>query len=461
MPAAEEKMSEVILRVLSGPNIGAQVALLEQPLVIGTSDEADIMLADPHIAAKHCQIQLSGKSSAAVKALDGGFYVDGKKGGESATITSGQVLTLGSTHIAIGPSNAAWPTLRLPDLREIEQPTRAAQSSSTAPNAKSRKPKLPVWIIPTVLIVALSVTVGAFIWTAAVSAKHAKFDPYQQLQFQQTFRQNTQKYEIELSAKIREKLPDVMIDYSEKNNLRTMFIWGNDLEQLSRARGMVNKLGAPMPVEIVNLDALRTSLEALVSMFGYALQPEVAPGGIVTWTGYLPSTADWQQFESRFETDAPLVRTNIVNVAYGTRLREQIEKILMGHGIISGVTINVGKTQVEVTGSVSEALLGEIRTDLTALPKKGIGYIKDNLQVGDNSPLPSQLLGSPITGVFVGDLSWVALANGQRLFVGARLPGGFSLQRIQRDRIELQGPSGPLIIPVQIKDAGAQASPAP
>ena len=88
-----------LLKIVEGPNKGAEIALVEGvEVTLGKNDECDIILADSSLPAKPIAISADG---ARVK-------FDGE------ALAPFHVTTIGATSLAIGPADAPWGELVWP-----------------------------------------------------------------------------------------------------------------------------------------------------------------------------------------------------------------------------------------------------------------------------------------------------------------------------------------------------------
>ncbi len=87
-----------LLKIVQGPNAGAEIALVEGVRVtLGSADSCDIVLADPTLAAEACAIEASADS-----------VVLSVPGSEPESLAPLQVRSFGSTALAVGPADAPW-----------------------------------------------------------------------------------------------------------------------------------------------------------------------------------------------------------------------------------------------------------------------------------------------------------------------------------------------------------------
>ena len=116
-----------LLKIVEGPNRGAEIALVEGVAVtLGKDDACDIVLADPTLPDEPLSLEASASGVAA--------------GGEP--LAPFAVKTLGSTSFAVGPADAPWGPLEWPaketEGREVETPQAEGQATDGA-----EKPAIP------------------------------------------------------------------------------------------------------------------------------------------------------------------------------------------------------------------------------------------------------------------------------------------------------------------------------
>ena len=98
-----------ILKVLTGPNQGAELELSAGAYMIGSADECDVNFSDALVAPRHLSVELS-EDSIVAKRLDGKVFVDGKPMVDTRqTIKFFQFVTAGSTYFLFGPAGREWP----------------------------------------------------------------------------------------------------------------------------------------------------------------------------------------------------------------------------------------------------------------------------------------------------------------------------------------------------------------
>lgn len=123
-----------LLKIVEGPNKGAQIALVEGVAVtLGKSDDCDIVLADPSMREKPVKIEAS----------EAGVAMDGEM------LNPFEVKILGETSFAVGPAEGAWGELVWPKKIEVvkpeeeksakEEPSPAQETAPAGEDAKAEE----------------------------------------------------------------------------------------------------------------------------------------------------------------------------------------------------------------------------------------------------------------------------------------------------------------------------------
>ena len=120
-----------LLRIVEGPNKGAEIALVEGVAVtLGKTDDCDIILADSTLPSEPVKLE----------ATSGGVLLDGE------AVEPFHVKTIGSTSFATGPADAKWGALVWPKPEVPEEPAPSAEASAEParpPEAERKEPESP------------------------------------------------------------------------------------------------------------------------------------------------------------------------------------------------------------------------------------------------------------------------------------------------------------------------------
>ena len=141
-----------VLKIVEGPNKGAEAALVEGVAVtVGKGDECDIVLADPSLPNVPVKIETTAE----------GVSVDGE------LMTPLHVRTLGNTSFAVGPANSSWGKLVWPESEKQDSEPASAkveekpadkkpdtEGKEKAPDKKRRSHGCLIWFIVILLLAA-------------------------------------------------------------------------------------------------------------------------------------------------------------------------------------------------------------------------------------------------------------------------------------------------------------------
>lgn len=113
--------SQWLLKVIAGPHQGAEIDLAPGKSLIGSDEGCDVVLHDVLIAPQHMAID-AGPKALFVEPLGGRVYLAGKRVKDTRQKVDPFVfITLGGTHLVIGPVDGKWPLLSAGDAPELEK----------------------------------------------------------------------------------------------------------------------------------------------------------------------------------------------------------------------------------------------------------------------------------------------------------------------------------------------------
>ena len=134
-----------ILKIVQGPNTGAELALVEGVNVkLGKGEECDVVLADQTLSEVACELEVSAERVMMLL-----------PGGGQERLEPYRVKILGTTAIALGPADSQWETLIWPGTeeeaeadeakRKAEEEAAAAEAARLAAEEAARKPSIWGW----------------------------------------------------------------------------------------------------------------------------------------------------------------------------------------------------------------------------------------------------------------------------------------------------------------------------
>jgi len=113
------------LRVLNGYHRGATLPLNEGAYIVGSAEQADVVLADPGVLARHASVHWSG-SAWMLQALDGGIRnaLDNQPR-DSLSLAPGDAARVGQIWLAVARQGSAWQEPP-PEPQDVPAPPAAA-----------------------------------------------------------------------------------------------------------------------------------------------------------------------------------------------------------------------------------------------------------------------------------------------------------------------------------------------
>ena len=115
-------MSEFYLKILSGNHIGAEIPLEPGQYSLGKSENCDLILTDASLHGTELiiQIQEDGQLNIFPKQEEEPVYHNGNPVREAFTMAAFDVVTSSGLHLTLGPVEADWPAIILPELQRPE-----------------------------------------------------------------------------------------------------------------------------------------------------------------------------------------------------------------------------------------------------------------------------------------------------------------------------------------------------
>ncbi len=130
-----------LLKVVSGPHQGAELALNAGKTLIGSDDECDVVLHDVLVAPQHVEIELADGGMTAAP-LGGRVFIGGKRVRDARQkVPDFSFVSLGGSHLVIGPAAGAWPLLSSADVPELEKEAEPKPEETPAEEPKAAEVK--------------------------------------------------------------------------------------------------------------------------------------------------------------------------------------------------------------------------------------------------------------------------------------------------------------------------------
>jgi len=464
----------MILRILNPPHTGAQAEIGPDPLSIGSGGDCDLVLSDPLLQPVHCKIRQTAEGIE-VELAGGAAHVDGEPVEKNPfTIRAGQVLSIGSTHMAFGDPGQVWSAVSIPVLKtlggsapapaDVEPDSAVAKksdSSDAAASAKTstmRRFKIAVLGSAVLLIVLLTALFFYREQEKRAMKSIARVPGDNSVLRTGLHDTNLDNKATELVAeKIRRTVSGADVNVYERNGRAVLRVYVRTREQASEVQSIVNSSDIQIFSEIVSLKEIEKSAEMIASMQGYELDATCSKDGTAYWSGYVPTQADWKALQQRLEVDLHYIKENVSEITFAKQIEDTLRKLLAEAHITAEVAINAQPRKILIYGTMPENFSDAWSKVFSSLKEKygAIVELGDDVGTGKAVVVEGNPFHSEITGVTLGAIPSVILLDGQRIYEGSILKDGSTLTEIAENQLILTGPQGKRKIPLNLGPQGA------
>lgn len=453
----------MILRILNPPHTGAQAEIGSELLSIGSGMDCDLILSDPLLQPEHCKLRLAGEGIE-IELTGGAAHLDGEPVEKSPfTARAGQVLSIGSTHMAFGEVGAVWDAIVIPTLRtlggaapaamevdaadsSVRASAPASAKAAAAPHGLSQRVKIG---IAAVCSLALVLIVGLFFYNAdqkrgmeSMVRDSGNADKFFRFDMHTTDLDN--KAADKVAERVKREVSGATVTGGERSGKAFLRIYVRTRSQANEVQKIVNASTVPVFTEIVSLEEIEKSSEMMASMKGFALDVTFAKDGTAYWSGYLPKQEDWLNIQSQMERDLPYIKENISNLTYAADIEKRANALLDEAGIKSPLAFQALPREIIISGTMPENQ-SEAWFRLCVKLREEFGNmvtITDRVGSGKAVVVSKNPFHSPIVGVTLGSIPAVLLLDGQRIYEGTILKDGSVLIKINESEITLKGSEG-------------------
>lgn len=392
-----------LLKVVQGPNAGAEVALAEGAnLSVGSGDDCDIVLSDASIATHAAEIEVTNERVVVVLS-----------GGRTVKLEPFHVTMLGTTAVVVGPADGPWRELVWPRIEEIKELEAAieevAETKSEEGDKSERKRHSFGALICYLFLILILSAIGWAFW----------------------------------------KYPEQSKDYTRKG-----WTWVKD-----KTVWCYTKVTSLTKDKVV-MPTPSATLEEVAKACGFVIVEDsgkkIAEGNFLTRAERLQATArayaacpgvmiDFADAESLQSAIDEL----LFILSEGAMVVDRIEgrkAFLSGRAtskaslrkILEAVSMDVPKvTEMDCSQvTVGAFLIAEVDEDEDESPSYVAPTISQNAA-------PTKL-NMPIVGVLTIPYPCLVMANGTRAMEGARL-GEYVIEKIEADHVIVRGNEGTLV----------------
>jgi type III secretion system YscD/HrpQ family protein len=431
-----------------------------------------LILSDALVNSQHLKLIIS-EEGINLLPLSSPVYVAGQEiDKELHKLNLFEFVSVGTTNFVIGTVDGEWPSLTsadIPELKKREEPipeeqaqeevsSEAGQETSVAttdlpqdlpPQEASledtKKPKLLIWFSSAASVIIVTILAIFFFWN---SNQDVILDNPDSLNSPEKI---ALKIRTIVSTLQLERFVNVQVDQSKV--LVEGWIYNQDDKvALEEAIGNLKK---DVDLKIFSQKQIVENVRETIDLLKLPLTVKDLAEGKIEISGYYGDASKWAKIKSDFQKDVSGLRLIKDEVISAPQLQLIAAKLIKEMGL---------NGKVEVTPQIDSVIFkGKIAANEMGALKEMASLLQD--KIGANIPMKNQVaiesitikpgesaktayFNSQIDSVIIGEEGFVITRDGQRLFKGGVLPGGFTIDDINRETITLR--KGKQIITLRI-----------
>ena len=432
---------EYILRILSGPHTGAEVALSQdKKLLLGKGEDCDIVLKDDRLADQHALFSFQEDHFVCAPAENAEITIDGEVIHEAQPLKNFAAIVCGSTLLSIGPNDIVWPNIQ-PYEHNKDIPTQ------TAPEVPKEEKVTKSSLLPKLLknlkkFAILSAGLVILILVAFLGIRSSKpkdLPPEEMAKFPIVSLKKSIESVLEKNNVDRQY---VKIGLSGKNFTFQCYV------SSSEEKNILEKQLRGLPK--VNFQSLRVYVQSFfVDQAQIILNPYItvtaAPGAELdglTLKGYLFNIDLLPKIKSDLFRDIRGLNKIDTVLLSADEAFDLASNLLSQYKLMGLLKVQPMRTGIMITGHIPASAEVHWKQAQKALKQAFENACKVLSYVAVVAPQAVKKLFFPseITTVAVpqNDKPWLELKSGDRYFEGALLPSGYTIQTISNEGISIQ-----------------------
>lgn len=454
-----------ILKVFSGPHIGAEILLARGKMLIGRGDQCDIILYDSAISTEHVELVISDQEIQ-LSSIDQPIFIAGKALNEkTVNVDTYQFITIGTTHFSIGINGEDWPQMSIPELDFLSKET--APSTTDTDTSIDLKPNSPFnyLTIPEIKRVIAKYLVGlkytklsaalSLVLTTGVAVAASMVLDGESLQQQEATyasidgvfqKHNISKKKIEITpetiTELQHKITQAEFSGIKLKQLNNILLVQGNVTSRAQKKQLI-KLLEPyiekMQLQVYIKQQQLSSAQTIASELDIdKLSFSITKPNILTVKGYVENDSDWLQAKTVLKDDVEGI-SEIDDQHLETqqhRIRE-LEELLEEQELLSLIDIKSSPGQILAMAELTKENAQRWKTVAYTF-KQRYGkhpFLKSKIILLKTDP---EDLNIEIRGVITtSDGNNIVLTSSGNYKQGEQFPNGFTIKLIQPKKVIL------------------------
>ncbi|CAM2065477.1 type III secretion system inner membrane ring subunit SctD [Sulfidibacter corallicola] len=446
---------QFLLKIFSGPHVGAEIVLKDGLYVIGLDDDCDLIFHDQNLADKHLTLTINSGQLAVAPFGKEVVRVNGDRipEGQQFEMEPFAIVTVGTTHFSVGPEDEKWPMFFLPDLMnpnpgeepvEDQNQAEAQQTEDADEDVDSDEeqededqdqeaaPKKRGRVRFAAVAVLVALVAFFFLTNDQGDQAHA----------------GEQAQELSPTERIHEvlaRLELANLNFYQKENRQLAisgYVVANQIKtELTRE---LKKISPSMAIDIWAIDVLLDSVREVLVIYQLDLEVASLGQGDIVIRGFSEKAEPVLNAVRTILADIPGVEAITNEVVTWPDMLNFFARELRETNLIDLVKLELhSEKRLVVKGFLSDAQRQRWNAVLAAYRAKFGEVLEVSEQFNRIEPVARKRrsanrdLNVEITGVNVGKLRYVTTASGDKLFEGSKLPGGQTIKTITGNKLVL------------------------
>jgi type III secretion system YscD/HrpQ family protein len=421
LPLNLSSPSRFFVKVLSGPNQGAEFGMNSNATYIfGKDSNSDIIFQDLSVSHRHAKLQIQENGEAVIEDLNSrnGVVVNGLKIETSATLSSGSVVSLGTSVFVFIDKDAQEETIYSPTQRFYSEAKEQELNQEDAKPIITPKNWKETFIPTRHLILA---STFAFVILFGIFSLFSLFKT-----------EEPEQHHVDTSKKIEETLSKFKsLQYSYNSQNGKLFLVGHVLTETDYAE--LNYLVKNLPFvkniedNVIVDEGVWQEMNALISKnpnWRSVLMSATSPGKFVL-RGYLQSEDEVASLQDYINLNFPYLNLLENQVVVESTLQTQIQNMLIAEDFGS-TELQISNGEVIISGKISEKKKEVFNTLLGKIQKlMGVRSVKNfTVPVSETSSMLDLSTKYKVMGTSkLGNINQYVLIGGKILSVGDVLDG--------------------------------------
>jgi type III secretion system YscD/HrpQ family protein len=446
-----------ILKVLSGPHLGAEVQLGAGEYRIGRDLDCDVVLSDHSLAPEHALLAIAPEGIR-VQSRAGEVVIDRRLHEDPARLLPFfTMLALGTTVLTVGPEAATWPNLQppVPGIGESAPPaavvegaaSRAAVQEALPPAAtvatKHTAGRHATGVRLAAVSVLLAAAIGVLPFLGRGDQQQTTAPDLERLVMSEDAGRDPAAATPE--AAIRQRVADLGLAGKlavEPDGAERWLVRGHvqTADERQAVEAALDELELPLRYQVMVDAQLEQVARDTLTALGRRLDTVTVEDGVLTLAGFIPEASDLQRAVDIVGRDVRGLRSIDNRVETERSILAAMQRRLADDGLGGLIRLDLENGQIIARGRVggdrAEAWRALFDSFVEDFGRYGMPIVSEVVRVQDDTaPATVQLDVRAVGGI--GRQSWVILGDGEKYLEGSLLPDGWRIERIGAAEIVL------------------------